>query len=423
MKVLIITYYWPPAGGSGVQRWLKFVKYFRDFNIEPIVYTVENPSYVITDNSNSKEIPKGITILKQPIFEPNIIFSKFGKNSKKQSAGFLQDNVSMVGKFIQYIRANFFIPDARKYWVKPSVKYLSKYLKNRPVDVIITTGPPHSMHLIGLQLKQKLGIKWISDFRDPWTEIDYFHQLPLSKSSLKKHKYLEKQVISCSDMVIVIGNYMKNKYSSTSNNIKVITNGFDNDIPSALPLKIDKKFSITHIGLMNSDRNQPVFWKVIQELIDEVDGFRNDILLRFVGKISIEVEKSLKVFPSELIEKIDYVSHQEVFEYQQKTQILFLSINNVPTAKGIITGKIFEYLQVKKPILAIGPVDGDAAEIIKKTNAGVISDFDDKESLKINILNLYKQYKHGNLAVNSSGIKKYHRRELTRQLSNLIHDI
>ncbi len=193
-KVLIITYYWPPAGGSGVQRWLKFVKYFRDFGIEPIVYTVENAKYPIIDNTLEKDIPENVEILKQPIWEPNNLFSVFGKK-KSESAGFLNQNPSFFGKVLQYIRANYFIPDARKFWVIPSVTYLKKYLSEYKVDVVITTGPPHSTHLIGLRLKELTGIKWIADFRDPWTEIDYFHQLPLTKKSIRKHQALEENVL------------------------------------------------------------------------------------------------------------------------------------------------------------------------------------------------------------------------------------
>ena len=174
MKVLIVTYYWPPSGGSGVQRWLKFVKYLQEFGVEPIVYTVSNPKYAIMDASLANEIPKNVTILKQPICEPNSLLNIFKKNKVKESAGFLNPNPSLLGKLLQYIRANYFIPDARKFWVKPSVTFLSKFLEHNPVDAIITTGPPHSLHLIGLELKKKFDINWISDFRDPWTDIDYF---------------------------------------------------------------------------------------------------------------------------------------------------------------------------------------------------------------------------------------------------------
>jgi hypothetical protein len=211
-KVLIITYYWPPSGGSGVQRWLKFSKYLRDFNIEPVIYTVDNPSYPIKDTSLESEIPSGLEVLKQPIFEPNSFLSIFGNNKKKESAGFLNPNPTLLGRFFQYVRANYFIPDARKFWIKPSVKFLSNYLKNNEIDLVITTGPPHSMHIIGLVLRDKFKIKWISDFRDPWTEIDYFQQLPLTKKLIKASSIRAES--RKSDMVIVVGETMK-KVSET----------------------------------------------------------------------------------------------------------------------------------------------------------------------------------------------------------------
>ena len=235
-KVLIITYYWPPAGGSGVQRWLKFMKYLRDFDIEPIIYTVKNPSYPILDDSLLSEIPEGIEIVKQPIFEPNSLLSIFGSKSKNESAGFLDPNPSFLGKIMQYIRANYFIPDARKYWIKPSVRFLSNYIEKNAVDVVITTGPPHSLQLIGLQLKKQKGVKWISDFRDPWTEIDYFHQLPLTKKATKKHHILEEEVIRKSDMILVVGDTMKKKFLKYSDSIEVITNGFDTNEKTSICL-------------------------------------------------------------------------------------------------------------------------------------------------------------------------------------------
>lgn len=243
MKALIITYYWPPAGGSGVQRWLKFVKYLHNFDVESIVYTVQNPKYALMDKTLEKEIPKDITILKHPIWEPNDLLSVFKSKQQKTSAGFLNPNPSFFEKKLQYIRANYFIPDARKFWVKPSVKYLTEYLKSNKIDIVITTGPPHSLHLIGMELKNRFPIKWISDFRDPWTDIDYFHQLPLTEKSKQKHKALEKKVLKESDAVLVIGNTMKEKFKQYNNDIHVITNGFDGDVHEE-KVTLDKEFII-----------------------------------------------------------------------------------------------------------------------------------------------------------------------------------
>ena len=421
-KVLIITYYWPPAGGSGVQRWLKFSKYLRGFDIEPVIYTIDNPSYPILDKSSESEIPKDLEILKQAIFEPNSMLSFFGRNNKKESAGFLNPNPTFLGKIVQYIRANYFIPDARKFWIQPSVNFLSNYLENNHIDAIITTGPPHSMHLIGLELKKKLGIKWISDFRDPWTEIDYFQQLPLTKKATKKHQDLEQEVLIKSDMVVVVGETMKDKFLKHTKRIEVLTNGFDT-IEDLSTQKLDEKFSITHVGLMNSDRNPTILWKVLNEISNTNPNFKNDLRIKLIGKIDDAVIQDLKVFDHNTIETIPYLDHKDVSKYQASSQVLLLSINEVPSAKGIITGKIFEYLQAKRPILAIGPEDGDAAMILKNTNAGTIIGFKNKTVLKATILNLYKDYKEGVLFVKSINIEQYHRKNITSQLAEVIKKV
>lgn len=423
MKVLIITYYWVPAGGSGVQRWLKFVKYLRDFNIEPVVFTVDEASYPIIDNSLTNEVPNDIEVLKNKIWEPNDLLSIFQKKETKTSAGFLNPNPSFWGKVMQYIRANYFIPDARKFWIKPSVKKIKKYLKTNTVDAIITTGPPHSVHLIGLHLKKELGVKWIADFRDPWTDIDYFHQLPLTQKAKEKHHQLEKEVLQKADATLVVGKTMQQNYQQFSDTIHVVTNGFDTDDKSESKPKLDAKFSITHIGLMNADRNPKVLWKVLSEISAENPEFSNDLEIKLIGSIADDVTNELDFYKFKDVVKVPNVPHAEVQNYQKSTQVLLLAINKVPSAKCIITGKIFEYLQAKRPILAIGPKDGDLAEILNSTNAGTIVDFDDAVKMKQIIIDLYQQYKSNKLEVNSINIDKYHRKEVTKQVSVILKQV
>lgn len=423
MKVLIITYYWVPAGGSGVQRWLKFVKYLRDFNIEPVVYTVDEAKYPIIDVSLKSDVPDTIEIIKKTIWEPNNFLSILKKKETKTSAGFLNPNPTFFGKILQYIRANYFIPDARKFWIKPSVKYLQKYLLENNIDAIITTGPPHSLHLIGLELKKKTTVKWIADFRDPWTDIDYFHQLPLTKKAIKKHHKLEKEVLANADASIVIGKTMKDNYKEFSKNIHVVTNGYDSSNDDNKEVVLDTKFSLTHIGLMNADRNPKVLWKALSELSEEDEGFKNDLEIKLIGKLSDEVEEDLRKYQFKNVVKINYVPHKEVQKYQRNSQILLLAVNKVPSAKGIITGKIFEYLQAKRPILAIGPEDGDLAEILDKTKSGTIVDFSSKETMKKIVIGFYEDYKKNNLKVSSKDVEQYHRKELTKQLSVILKQV
>jgi len=415
LKVLIITYYWPPAGGSGVQRWLKFVKYLQDFGITPLVYTVENPDYPILDDTLKSEIPEGVEVLKQPIWEPNQVLNIFSKNKKvKSSAGFLGSQKSFKAKALAYIRANYFIPDARKFWIKPSVDFLNEYLLKNKIDTIISTGPPHTTHMIALGLKKKVNIRWIADFRDPWTDIDYFHQLPLTNSSIKKHHKLEQEVLKKADEVLVVGATMKKNYDLFAKNIHVITNGYDGDISEKKDL--DKAFTITHIGMLNADRNPHVLWKALLILKDKIK-----VKVQLIGKIAEEVKQSINDYGlTESVIHIDYLPHQEVKKYQEQSQVLLLAVNNVPSAKGIVTGKIFEYLQAKRPVLAIAPKDGDLAQILKECNVGHVVGFDETNVLKELLVDLYTAYKTGGIEVNSVGLSKYHRKKLTEELAKII---
>lgn len=419
MRVLIITYYWPPAGGSGVQRWLKFVKYLQDFGITPVIYTVDNSNYATQDETLQGEVPSNIEILKHSIWEPNNFLGK--KN--QTSAGFLDSKTGSLGKVLQYIRANYFIPDSRKYWVNPSIKFLTKYLRKSDVDVVITTGPPHSLHLIGLELQKLFSKKWIADFRDPWTEIDYFHQLPLTPNSINKHLEMEKKVLKSANAILVVGKTMKENYKLFNDQIHIITNGFDNERP-IMTQALDKWFTFTHIGMMNADRNPKLLWKVFADLIKSNSDFSSDLQINLIGKVAEEVVKDIKSNGlEEHVTFTDYMSHGRVLQHQSTSQVLLLAVNDVPSSKGIITGKIFEYLRAKRPIVAIAPVDGDLAEIISKTNSGEVVGFDDEERMKNVVFELYKKYKNNKLYVDSQDIDQYHRKNLTKQLAEVIKSI
>lgn len=419
MKVLIITYYWPPAGGSGVQRWLKFVKYLQGFNIQPIVYTISNPRYPTIDDSLLNEIPENIEVLKHPIWEPTDLL--FWKREFQQEGGI--SNASK-NSFLSFIRGNFFIPDPKLFWIKPSVKYLQSYLNKNDVDVIISTGPPHSMHLIAEKLHQKNDVKWLADFRDPWSDIYYnkdFKELSFVKNRNKK---LEKSVLKKADCVLTVSNALKKEFSKYANRVEVVTNGFDDDFLEPSKVLLDEKFTISYIGLLPKQSNPENLFRVLQVLCSQHKDFEKDLQLNFIGDISDVVKTA--VCNNKLKENtrfIDYVDHTKAIEYQQKAQVLLLLIPNVKKCKGILTGKLFEYLSAKRPILAIGPEDGDLADVIEDTNAGVIVDFDNDDKLSSEILKLYHQYKKGNLEVDSKNTNKYHRKELTKKVAFIINSL
>lgn len=419
MKALIITYYWPPAGGSGVQRWLKFVKYLQDFNVEPIVYTVDDANYPKEDKTLINEIPKGIKVLKQPIWEPtDVLFWKKKNNQKKDISN------STNSGFLSFIRGNFFIPDPKIFWVKPSVKFLQNYLKEHQIDVIISTGPPHSMHLIAQKLHQNNKIKWIADFRDPWSDLYYnneFRQLEFAK---KKNLKLEKSVLKNADCILTVSNTLKKEFSKIANRVEVITNGFDDEVLSNSIQKLDNKFTISYIGLLPKQSNPKLLFKVLNALCLENTDFKKDLELHFIGDISDEVKKEIQSYNlNKNTSFTGYVSHKEAIEYQKKAQVLLLLIPNVEKSEGILTGKLFEYLTAKRPILAMGAENGDLSEILKETNSGTVVSFKNEAKLTSEIKKLYHQYKTGNLVVNSKNIEQFHRKELTKKLSEIIKTI
>jgi glycosyltransferase involved in cell wall biosynthesis len=426
-KVLIITYYWPPSGGAGVQRWLKFVKYLRDFGWEPIVYTPKNPEAPAIDNSLLKDIPKDITVLKQPIWEPYNLYKGFigQKKGDKINAGFLTEKKKpgLAEKLSVWIRGNWFIPDARKFWIKPSAKFLSEYLKKNPVDVIVSTGPPHSMHLIALELKKQLGIPWLADFRDPWTNIDFYDKLMLSPSSDAKHKKLELEVLTKADAILAIGWHMAEDLQKIcGRKTEVIPNGYDEDDFPQKQINLDERFSISHIGAMNADRNPKILWAALSELLAESEDLRKDLKISFIGKTDYSVLKDLDKFNlSSYATKTEYLPHTKTTEAMQTSQILLLALNNTPNTLGVISGKLFEYIAAKRPILAIGKEKGDAARIIRETGAGTICDFDDKNKMRTEINRLYELFRQKKLFVNSANTSDYSRKNQTKKLSELLN--
>lgn len=422
-KLLIITYYWPPAGGPGVQRWLKFVKYLPDFGIQPIVYIPENPTYPILDEGLQKDVSEKAIILKNNIFEPYQLASFFSKNStQKISSGIIPaaKKQTVLQRFLLWVRGNLFIPDARVFWIKPSVKYLKKYIQENQIDTIVTSGPPHSLHLIGLQLKKELNVTWLADFRDPWTTIGYHKALKLSSYAAKKHKQLECEVLNSADTIIVTSKTTKAEFEAiTTQPIEVITNGYD--VENVAKQTLDEKFTLAHIGSFLSDRNPKLLWEVLSELINENTDFASHFQLKLIGKVSQEILDSIAQYNlNEYVNNLGYVSHQEALEHQRKSQVLLLIEIDSPETKSIIPGKVFEYLVSERPIIAIGPKDSDFAEIITSTNTGVFFTYEEKEKLKKTLSSYFELYLENKLTVFPVGLQQYSRKSLTEKLSKLL---
>jgi hypothetical protein len=398
-------------------------KYFSAYGVDLTVYTPENPEYPVIDKSTLEEISRDIKVIRQPIFEPYSFYKRFvGKNRKEKIySGFINDKKSLKQKFSIWVRGNYFIPDARKFWIKPSVKFLKAYLKENKQDAIISTGPPHSMHLIALKLKEIFpSIKWIADFRDPWTNIDFYQHLMLSKRADKKHKILEKQVLTSADEIVAVGYTMSKELSSIGNRIvRVITNGYDHkDFKNKVDL--EKTINISHIGSINQDRNPEILWQSMAELIDSNEVLLKDFRINLIGHIDGTVNKSIKKHGlSEYVNVIEFLPHPTAIEKMQSSHALLLIINNTPNAESILTGKLFEYLGAKRPVICIGPKEGDTKKILSDIPGSYYISYDDKSSLKKAIVSLIQQ----DYQTNEIDTNRYTRKYLAGKYCNLIDNL
>jgi len=424
-RVLVIAYYWPPAGGSGVQRFLKFVKYLREYGWEPVVYVPENADYPVLDTKLLSDVPENLEVIKQPIWEPFTLYKMFtgkGKNAKMsinltthdKKPG-LKENISL------WIRGNIFIPDAKTFWIKPSVNFLTEYLKKNPVEAMVTTAPPPSLQVIGLQLHRKLNIPWVADFRDPWTEIDYYAELKLSAWADAKHKRLEKEVLTEANVVVSVGPTMNEMFGrKVKRDYEVITNGYD-ETDMQPNVALSKKFTLLHIGVLLRGRNHPFLWKTLGELCKEFPDFAADLEIKLIGQLDFRVNDELAA--NGLTQNAfigSHIPHDKAVLEQQAAQVNMLFIDNIPTAKHELTGKFFEYMMVGRPILCIGPEDGDVAAIMERTQTGEVVGFDNSAKLRTVLLHYYHQFKQGTLNGNTANTAEFSRKNLTGKLVNCI---
>ncbi len=422
-RVLIIAYYWPPNAGVGVFRWLKFTKYLPQFDWQPVVYTPENPELMAVDPALEKQVPVEAEIIKAPIIEPYTWYKRFtGKKSDErlQTAFLKEDGGGPTWKenLANWVRSNFFIPDARVWWVKPSVTRLLAYLKAHPVDVVVTTGSPHSLHLIGRELKKRTGIPWVADFRDPWTNIDFYGQLKLTKwADAEQHK-LERAVLTEADAVLTVSwKWAEELRAIGGRDVEVITNGFDPyDLPSP-PAKVDEEWSLVHVGSISATRNVPELWKALAERIARDGEFRSRFKLRLIGGVDHTVQRSIEdAGLSPYVERIGQVSHAEAIRHMQRARTLLLPVNNTPNVSGFLPAKVFEYLSSQRPVLCIAPADADIARVLGHGHTVVPRM--DILGLQSAVDALFKDH-----VPSSADIGAFDRRRLTAQLAALLENV
>ena len=428
-KALVITYYWPPAGGPGVQRMLKFVKFMPLFDVQPFVLTIDEHSafYPVTDQSLLKDIDPELAVTKTKGLEPLKMLSKVIGKKEVPSSGFANhDKKTVASKAMRFLRGNLFIPDARNSWVKPAYKAACRIIEKENIQNVIISSPPHSSQLIGLRLKKKYpNLNFIADLRDPWTDIYYYNDLLHTSWAKKADAAYEKEVLVTADHVTVVSNGIKEmfgeKVPGLRDKILVIPNGFDEEdfkIPSNPPRD---EFLLMHTGTLADTYNPEVFFRVFRKLIDKY-GERALLKAQFVGKFSPQVRAFVDRYDlaANVLFK-EYVPHSEAVKHMRDCSALLLIIAEASNEKGLISGKIFEYLAARKPIVAIGPRHGDAEDIISGCEAGKIFSRTQEDELLGYLQELIERWlKNSNLDLQDNKIDLYSRKSLTRQLCHII---
>jgi len=429
-KVLIFTYYWPPASGPGVQRFLKFAKYFPEYGWQPIVITPKDGSYPYYDETLLYDIPANMEIHHTKTLEPfglyNFLRGAKGKSVPVAMTG-IKDSNSLLQKMSKYIRANYFIPDARIGWNKYAIKKANEIISNTEINAIITTGPPQSSHLIGLHLKKTHKLPWIADFRDPWTTVYYNKFLPRSSSSIRKDKKLENIVLENADIVTTVSPGIKNEFEDRAKRSEVIYNGFDeNDIYSS-KLSPTPKFRLSYIGNYKPNQDVEALWLAIKELKEEIADFAENFNLSFTGIVDPNIIARINDLGLvDILETNTFVTHSEANNLMFNTNLLLFVIPQGSNNQVILTGKIFEYLASRSPMLSIGPTDGNASEVINESGRDQMIAYEDKEVIKKVILDYYEKWQHHDkmpFKHENNDYQRFSRKELTKQYSSLLNTL
>jgi glycosyltransferase involved in cell wall biosynthesis len=429
-KVLIVTYYWPPSGGSGVQRWLKFAKYLPTYGWTPYIFTPKNPSFDIKDESLLNDVPAEAEVIHFPIWEPYSLFLSLsrlfgGTGSAKPTALVKVKKQSSFQKISTWIRGNLFIPDPRKFWISPSVKFLGSFLADNKINTIITTGPPHSLHLIGLKLKKKNpALTWIADFRDPWSEWGLLDSLAVGARARQRHVELERQVLANADEILTITPFYARRFSALSNKtVTLLTNGFDESDFEKMTFEKSSAFTIRHVGIVNEKCNPRPFMNSVADAMAANKNLAEKIRIEFVGEVHQDFQRFVR--DNSALNAVTFfpgnVPHKELMKIYGTSSLLLLVLTGYKNAEGYMPGKLFEYIATGLPIMAIGPEDGDAAALLNETSSGKMIDGDRKDEIKLRLIDEFQRWSAGIQRRNiSASALKYSRKAVAGELVKLL---
>ena len=451
-RVLIITYYWPPSGGSGVQRWVKFAKYLPSEGWQPVIYTPDNPEYTAYDDTLAADIPSQAEVIRRPIREPYAVYKRLmGRRAGREEVTPISSGKKTWKQRLSlWVRGNLFVPDPRVGWVRPSFRFLKKYLREHPVDVVVTTGPPHSLHLIGLRLHQALGLPWIPDFRDPWSKMYYLKHLGMTRRTTRRIEKMEQAVLDGASTVLAVTPLVQQDLAArTATPVAMITNGFDDaDFPpltdpfvadtpqddkgvasadpSVTPREAKESFfTLSHTGLFAADGNPLVLWKVLGEMVAADAELKARLQLRLSGKVDRAVYDAIEAAGlSGNVVDLGYVNHLDAVREQRGATVLLLPLRNDPQYKPILPGKLFEYLAARRPILGIGQEDGAMAAVLEETVAGVMCDWNNEAGIRQFLTAAWKTFRdQGSVPPTDGPVDRYTRRNLTARLARLLESL
>ncbi len=438
-----------------MQRWVKFAKYLPQEGWQPVIYTPENPEQLAVDFSLLKEVPAEAEIVKTRIFEPYSFYKKLLKRSGHSREAVEVNpvnaqNKSFIQKAAMWVRGNFFRPDPRCLWIRPSVKFLKKYLKEHPVDLIVSTGPPQSMHIIGMKLAQQTGLPWIADFRDPWTKIFYFKHLAMTPRTVRWHERMEKKVLDAASMVVAVSPLVQEEFREmTQTPVELVTNGFDEgdfagsgggcaEAVGGEPAAMEgceraggelsggpeAEFAVTHTGLFAADGNPTLLWEVLGEKAGKNALFRERLRIKLVGKTDEQIISAIvRAGLGENLVDMGYQPHNKAVEEQRNASILILPLRKEPEYRAVLPGKLFEYLASGRPVLGIGQTDGAMSMILNQTRTGVVFDWNDRESLGKFMDICWERHLAASLTVDGADISQFSRRNLTKRMARLFNEV
>lgn len=429
-RLLFITYYFPPSGGPGVQRALKFARYLPEFGWEPTVLTVrpEDAAYPDLDPSLACDIPPGLQVERTAAWDPYSLYARLQGKQKSETVG-----VGFVGegdanwkhRLGRWMRANLFLPDARVGWVPYLLRRAHQLQKTHGFDAVLTTGPPHSQHLAGWRLSAAYGLPWLADFRDPWTGIDFYDKLPLTDLARRIDGALERNVLRRAAAVTVVSPSMRDKLREVHRrDYHVLFNGFDPADFTTAPPPLEDNFTISYVGNLNDARNPDALWKALRAL--DTPATMPRFRVRLVGNVDpLAVEQARQHGVDGSLETRPYVPHGEAVQIMQRSHLLLLVINRVAGAEGIMTGKLYEYLAAGRPVLGIGPVHGDAAAVLRETGGGELFDYDDPDGVASFIRSRYDAWARGDVAAGAppEAVAAFSRRGQTERLAAILDTI